>query len=273
MFNSRSRSLYPLAPMLGVIALVACDNQSEEPLPTPPDLGTLPQTYEAPTGTLATTEEVACVGQAARKRYDEDRLPIVRQVVAEALGSLRDRLAASGLATEPTPPDEDKARVSGTVYIQRICRGWDRAATTPNQQQDGSIELRALVNENGLQPVVWGGATNCRGRVDIGESSSVNLFLSASMVFYLYRGLRMGGDTSFLVKLTGEVGTEENRHSVDWDFRASTASIDLRLPTPSGDVIASVTEDGRVALQTRDGVKIYDPATMTCVAQSTTGTP
>jgi hypothetical protein len=131
-----------------------------------------------------------------------------------------------------------------------------------------------VVNENGLQPVVWGEATNCMARVDVGNLTSVNLFLNLSSIeLYLYRGLRMGGDTTFLFKLTGEVGTDQQRQPVDVDFRASTDSLDVRLPVADGSVIASVNDNGQVELQTRNGPVVYDPTTMTCVSQSTTGMP
>ena len=88
--------------------------------------------------------------------------------------------------------------------------------------------------------MVWGQANNCLGRVDVGDVAGANTFLNATLEMYLYRGLRAGGETSFLLKLQGEVGGEQNRRTVDWDFRVSTASIDLRLPARAGDVIASV---------------------------------
>jgi hypothetical protein len=258
---------------LALLVLAGCGDEEQMTLPTPPDLTGLEQEYAAPTGTVA-PDEVACLAQQAQKRLDDDELPFVRQLMTDALDALRRRIDASGLPTDPAEPiDSSDARLRGVVTVERICRGWDSSVTTPDPATNGTIVLNALYAD-GLKPVIWGQATGCRGPVAIGPAPFANIYLDATLEFYLYRGLRAGGDTSFLLKLNGEVGTDQSRHAVDWDFRWSTASLDVRVPSRDGEVIAAVDEQGRVELHGRDGmVSVYDPATMTCTTQSVTGSP
>ena len=148
------------------------------------------------------------------------------------------------------------------VQVQRICRGWDPQATTPDADRNGRIDLNALV-KGSMVPVVWGEAIACQGRVGPGGRATVELYLNASLQIYLYRGLVGGGPPTFLLALHGEYGADGERWPVDWDFRVSASSIDLRIAREDGDLVASVG-GGVVELHTRDGAYVFDPATSSC---------
>ncbi len=243
----------------GATALVAlgCVDRPEIEMPVPPDLAPLVEAYAQPDGTVA-PQDVACLARSALDRVEDQRLRQVGEVLLDALQALQQRLQASGMPTETGPVDEDEPRLRGVLHLQRICRGWDPAATIPDPRQNGEIDLSALV-EGTLRPVVWGQASACRARVEL-AGVGVNLFLDASLQLYLYRGLAAGGESAFLFRVQGQVGTEQERWPVDWDFRVSTSSIDLRLTGATGDVIAAIGGD-RVELRTRDGIYVSDPAT------------
>lgn len=248
--------------LVWLLALVALACDDDEELVVPPDITALVQAYETPTGAVE-GEDVPCLGQAAITRIQSQQLGPLRDVLAGALETLRVRLEASDFPVDTSPPsDQDTPRLRGVVRVESICRGWDPQSTTPDQQRNGVIVLNALI-EGGLRPVIWGQATNCQARAQVGNTQ-VNVFLNTSLVLFLYRGLRSGGETTFLVKMQGEVGNETSRQPVDVDFRASTGSLDLRLPSRAGDIIASVGNDGQVVVRTRDGNFDFDPATTTC---------
>jgi hypothetical protein len=261
----RRRSQLPAAGIALTLlaALPGCEDGSEDDLPSPPDLSGLVRAYEEPTGSVE-AEDIPCLGQEALRRLGEGRLGQVRDAVVDALAALRQRLEDGGLPTETDEPaDEDEPRLRGVLRIQRICRGWDPQLTTPDPDASGQIDLHALVEDRALQPVIWGEARSCLARVEVPRLPAVNLFLDATLELFLYRGLRAGGETSFLLRLQGEVGGEQDRRTVDWDFRVSTASIDLRLPARDGDVVASVA-GGLVELRTAAGSFSFDPAVTTC---------
>lgn len=251
------------------VALTACDDEDVlEDVPPLPDLSALASSYANPAGTLAGAD-INCLAAEARRRYEEYRLPQVRELLADALQSLRSSLEASGLATDQEPSlDDDEARVEGVVTVFRTCRGWDPAMTTPDEARNGRFELNALIDTTGLRRVVWGNATNCLGRVDV-AGRSVNVFMNAGLEIRLYRGLRVGGDSLFLVKLNGELGTENRRENVDWDFLASTAALEIRLQTATGDVIGAVSDTG-VVLRGQDGTVAVGPDAV-CGAESVSG--
>jgi hypothetical protein len=251
-------------------AFVGCgDDDVLEDVPPLPDLSAIAATYQNPTGTLAGAD-IDCLGAEARRRYEEDRLPVVRALLTDALQRLRDWLVAGGYATGPeVNTDEDDPRVEGVVKVTRICRGWDPAMTAPDEARNGRIDLNALIDSTGLRRVVWGNASNCMGRGDL-AGRQVNLFMNTSTLeIQLYRGLQVGGDSIFLVKLVGELGTENRRENVDWDFLATTATVEIRLPTATGDVIASVS-DTAVVLRGQDGTVTVGPNAV-CGAQSMSG--
>jgi hypothetical protein len=251
----------PQLAFAALLAFAGCDDNEME-LPTPPDLSALVAAYENPTGTVA-PQDVSCIGQAALDRVLDDRLEPLRDLVADALSTLRQRMQASGLPTDTAEPiDEDEPRLRGVVHVERICRGWDPQATAPDPDRNGRIDLNALVHGS-MVPVVWGQATACQGRVGQGGPATLELYLNASLEIFLYRGLVGGGPPTFLLALHGEYGIDGERWPVNWDFRMSASSIDLRIARDDGDLVASVG-GGRVELQTRDGAYVFDPATSSC---------
>jgi hypothetical protein len=232
-------------------------------LPDPPDLAALVEAYDNPTGT-AEPENAACLARQALDRVQTDRLEPLRDLLVDGLKGLQQRLQDHGMPTATTPTtDESEPDLRGLMLLQRICRGWDPAATTPDAQTNGSIDLNALVEGRALRPVVWGQATACRGRIGSGRIAQVNLYLDASLQLFLYRGLTSGGETTFLLKVQGAYGTEAQRRPVDLDFRVSASATDLRLARTDGYLVASVG-DGQIELRTRDRSYVFDPSTAAC---------
>jgi hypothetical protein len=246
------------------LTLVACEDDDEVApgVTEAPDMTAVVMSYESPSGTLAGAD-LGCLAQEAVQRLGDESAQALKELIGDALRSLRQWLENSGLATGTlTAPDEDEPRVRGRAQVFHTCRGWDPAATTPDEATNGRIHLNALFDTYGLYRVVWGEASNCQGRVDL-LRRSVNVFLNADLAIFLYRGLRSGGDTNFAVKITGQGGTETDRRPIDWDFRASSTSLETRLATAGGEIVASVKE-GLIELRGRDGVMIVDPTRFTC---------
>jgi hypothetical protein len=246
--------------------LVACSDSDEIDAAQPPDLSMLAAAYDNPTGTIQPSE-LACRAQDAFQQLTQERLPEVRAAISDALVSLREWLQSSGLPLDGTTIDDKAARVRAVVNVHRICRGWDANVTTPNASKDGRIELSAYVDTQGLHRTLWGQAINCQGRVSP-AMLEVPVFLNGTLAIYLQQGLRSGGETTFTVQLSGEVGGPDNRHPVNWDFSASTEGLEIRLPTADGHVIASI-QNGIGQLRTAAGEFAFDEATAAaCDAQT-----
>jgi hypothetical protein len=264
------RKLLVAAAALG---LGACD-EDEITLPAPPDVSGTRAVYDNPTGTLA-PDRLPCAAAAAVAAIDDSQLDGLGQLLDEGLADLRRRLADSGLPTDDREQrDDEERRLRGSIVLTHICRGWDPTATLPDQGKNGALTLTAVVDDGKLQSVVWGTASSCLAREQVLDqtalATTINLFFDGQLIVGLDRGLPDADDddgdgqstTGFLVIVSGTVGTEQRRASVDADFRVRFPVLEVRVPGDGGDVIAVVdpTAPQLVSVRTRDGTQSAAPA-------------
>ncbi len=72
----------------------------------------------------------------------------------------------------------------GTAHIERICSGHGVPAPPVNKEANGYLDLTVGYTQEGLDPVVFGGATNCHEQVGAAELSiegAINLYIGESL--------------------------------------------------------------------------------------------
>jgi hypothetical protein len=265
-----------MAVALSALA-AACDDDVE--LPAAPEVDGIEAAYQAPTGSLA-PEQLACAAADAVEQYQGQHLAQLRLAMTDALADLRQRLIDVGLPVgDEDEQGDEEARRRGWLRLQRTCRGWDPAATAVDPTANGTITLTAVVDDSKLARVLWGVASGCRERVQVGNAAA-ELFFDGTLVVVLDRGLPESADqTRFIFQLQGQAGVGQARGMADVDFRAtfpagreanpaaqqSSLLIELRLPRPDGDVIAGIGSDG-VTLRARNGTFTATPED--CVAST-----
>ena len=95
---------------------------------------------------------------------------------------------------EPSEDDEgghtllgEKLDVAAIARVHHVCRGWE-GKVPPNPGLNGTLDLTATLDSEGMIPTVWGAATHCRDkrqgieleldgdiRIRLGTQSRVNL--------------------------------------------------------------------------------------------------
>jgi hypothetical protein len=170
-FNLRSLGLRALTPITGSALLVLTSGCSEEvELPTPPDMSALVQAYRSPNGKI-NSQTAASFGKAMADNVTSGQETSPVEVVGEMVHDMQDvgggaaPPAAEG--TAPTGSGEQSVRgsridLSAIVRLDHTCRGWGDTAS--NDPANGSLEITATLDQNGLVPVIWGNASGCRIR-------------------------------------------------------------------------------------------------------------
>jgi hypothetical protein len=220
--------------------------------------------YENPTGTVPPSA-IDQITELESKLATIESTRIA-DVVRRLLDSVRQRLVANGLATDPAarPNKPQRPVIIGSVTVTRTCRGWDDTSTTPDPA-NGSIELTAEYQSSILQAVVWGTATSCHERIDVTNNVTVHPFFDGSVAVYLEGPIQTDPtQSSFLVGWNGTIGTEmTGQASASFDFRVVPPNVEVRLSVPDGHIIGSVGANG-VQLRGTNGTFGCSLQTFTC---------
>jgi hypothetical protein len=227
----------------GVAALAAlgCQPQAEllELPPVPSELQEVAAQYVTPTGAVpanaqAQVDEVALEIDLLR----ETGLP---EFITDRLVELRARLEASGVSTGPDDhPSIDRTTTDATARLDRTCRGWDPASTTPDTA-NGTVQLFAKIESNTLSRLLWGTASACRERAHVADRVAVNPYVDGSIAIYLEGPLPTDlRDAHFIVAFDGTLGTERlGQTPVTFDFRVTALQLEVRVPVPDGVIIGA----------------------------------
>ena len=211
-----------LAPAAGaaLLATTAC-GPDEVVIPQPPaPLAQLVAVYDQPTGTVP-VDDVSMAMADAQRRIEALELGRLPDLVVEFTRRLRTRLQDADLATDPEEaPDDDVPDIDGYVNVNRVCRGWDRLATTPDPATNGQVQGTATVRDGHLEEELWGTASSCRDRVPADSALQVNVFVDGKLGILLEAEVPDSlASAQLLVAFEGTVGSE----------RAATAAV-VRLP-------------------------------------------
>jgi hypothetical protein len=234
-------------------------------LPEPPvEVQGIVEDYESPSGTVQRTFERELIAEVLRRQELVDGSGIA-EVVSEVLTRLRDRFEASDLPTSTEQRLDDLPNFDGFVRVDRVCRGWDPAQTSPAADQNGTVSMTATFEQGRLQPVVWGPARQCRGRVELRDGTrEVSGYVDGELWVYLNEGLpRDVTEADFILGFDGTLGGQRLQANVSFDLRFVFPQIELRVPVPDGHVIASAGLDG-IRIRAANGVFVCTIAPADC---------
>jgi hypothetical protein len=225
---------------LGLTAL-GCQPEADllELPPVPSDLQEVAAQYDAPTGTVPADAQ-AQIDEVARE-IDLLRETAFVDYITQRLVGVRERLEESGISTGPDDhPYIDRTTLNATARLDRTCRGWDDASTTPDPA-NGAVQLFAKVESNNLTRLLWGTASACRDIVPVTDSVAVHPYFDGSVAIYLEGPLPTSlGDAHFIVALDGTLGTERlGNTAVSFDFRFDSPQLEVRVPVSDGVIIGS----------------------------------
>lgn len=231
------RGVFVAASMLAGAA--ACGPEPIELQQVPSEIQDVAAVYTTPTGTVpaSAAEQVT----ALQQRLETIGSTHLGGLVTDALVRLRTRLEDGGVPIDPTTPrKKHRAVIVGSVTIDRICRGWDDASTTPDAS-NGSLELVAQVEGSMLQRIIWGTATTCKGRVDVTNDVIIHPYVDGTIAVYLEGPLPDdANDAQFIMGWNGTLGTETtDLKSGSFDFRVINQQVEVRIPVADGDIIGS----------------------------------
>jgi len=233
---------------------VASAGCGELELPTPPDMAALVQAYQAPDGNL-TTETAADVGI----RMAEVVVETQATSPAELMGEMVTDLQATSEA-EPDPdadPSDNESEdeggstlfgerldVAGIVRLHHVCRGWD-GDVPPNEALNGSLDLTATLDSEGLIPTIWGKMNTCLHeprRVELELDGDIRMRLG-STESRINLGELNGLD--ILVEFEGRAATRDDGVRSEFDLHTNfrltpTHQIQMLIALDDGSVVVGV---------------------------------
>lgn len=233
--------LKPVAAIAAVAAALGCQPQSDllEVPSVPSDLQEVGAQYVTPTGTVPADAQ-AQIDQVAQE-IDLLLETGLAAYVAERLVALRGRLEESGVSTDPgAPPAIDRSTIDATARLDRTCRGWDDASTTPDPA-NGAVQLFAKVESNTLARLVWGSASACRDSVPVTDRAALHPYFDGTIAVYLEGPLPTSvRDARFIVAFDGTLGTERiEPRALSFDFRFDFPQLEVRVPVSDGVIIGA----------------------------------
>lgn len=243
--------------------------------PTPPDMTLLAAAYEAPDGVLdentaAEAVETAhgIVDTVSALGIDETLLDTVLEAVEAKQTGETDSTGAIGTQRQALTEGE------GYLAVTRICNGWG-SEPAPDAAH-GAIRLTVGFTEAGVDPVVWGEIEQCqylagdsqvllRG-LDGAGAGAVKVYFGGPVPFDGVAQAR----ALFDLDLVGVIDGAEV--SADFDFRVDGERVllEVRIPTSSGDLIATIDGDAFTGVRAANGTFGCDEQARTCSAGAET---
>jgi hypothetical protein len=265
------------AALVAVLAVAGC--QPDVTPPTPPkqaETAALVAVYQMPTATLdpAAMDQVLSDAQARLPDLHLDFLP---DLVANLLVAIQSRVEQGGLPDNPaTRVDENRAQVTGSVEVHRICPGWNDPAGPPDEAQNGALDMTVVVDTGRLNPELWGTATACKVRVPPAGTASalsvvtppvVNATLDGTLIVYDLGALPHSvGEAQFLLTFDGMITIDGQTKSLSFDFQVQNGSVEFRLPVDGGDAIVSVGANATLGIRGANASYSCDLAAQSCAA-------
>jgi hypothetical protein len=248
-------------------APAGCSTPDVKLPPAPAEVQSIAAEYDTPTGTVP----VSAMQQIEdlQQTLDTINSTHIGEIVSNSLVSLRARLVANGLATDPlTTPKRHHPVIIGFVTADRTCRGWDDTSTTPNAA-DGTFVLTATYQHSMLQRAIFGPAMACHDRITVTDNTMVHVFFDGSIGLFLEGPLATDPtQTKFLMTFSGTIGTENAQGAADFDFRVIPPQVEVRVPVADGNVIGSFGLN-EVTLRGKNGTYGCSLVTFTCALPQT----
>jgi hypothetical protein len=257
------------AALVGAAVIAGC-GPDPVVLPTPPmkaEMAALVAAYDSPTGTFDTTRAEDTL-MRAQARLDELQLDWVPELMSEVLARVDSRLDQNGLSGDPatlTDTDPDRPIIDAYATVHRVCKGWVDTAGQPDEANNGSIEITAVVDDGFLSRDAWGTATNCHARMLPAGRAAFDGYLDGTVILHLEGALTQDvSQARFLFYLTGSMGVANRMASGSFDFRFTEGKIEYRLQQPSGGDIVIIVGVTTLGVRDRTGMYSCDLVTRTC---------
>lgn len=253
------------------LVTASCGEEPREQ-PTPPNMSALVATYQNPSADLTpavmdqvTSDTIAGIDQLGTSV--EFATVLIDTIVAGFEGPAEEE---EGFLKAGLQRREQALALSadGFVEITRICNGWE-GATTPNTA-DGQIQLTAVANEGGLNPVVWGTMRDCKYRL-----SDVNTRFDSAVSIYV--GAAVGTDGSglgqspILIALDGDIALGEDiqlNGAYDLQVDIETGAVETRLGLDDGSTLILSIVDDTLQYRAANGLWTCDFEGRTCTEQN-----
>jgi hypothetical protein len=234
--------------------------------PEAPDMAPLVQSYEFPSASFESSD----AGELRSALTVFDAL-MERTEIASRVFEVLENIVGETDVGDETEQAEDEGvdltiEADGFLRITRICNGWV-VPPVADADANGELELTATFTELGLDPVTWGNATRCRylaGETQLELRQSPGSEYAVSVYWGAGVDLEALAERPLLVamNLLGEIDDEQL--DLRFDFRTVTGNeIEYRIETDEGSLVASVAEDGTLAVRARNGI-FACPAEMPC---------
>jgi hypothetical protein len=248
-------------------ALGGCSTSPVVVPPAPAEVQTIAAEYDMPTGTVPVSamQQIQDLQQTLNTINSTE----IASIMSNFLVSLRARIVANGLATNPlTTPKRHHPVITAVITADSICRGWDDTSTTPNAA-DGSFALTATYQSSMLQRTIFGTATSCHDRITATDNTMVHVFFDGSIGLFLEGPLMTDPNQSqFLMTFNGTIGTEGAQAQATFDFRVIPPLIEVRIAVSDGSVIGSLGAN-EVTLRGANGTFTCSLVTFTCALPQT----
>jgi hypothetical protein len=241
------------------VAFGACDDEPDYEKPTPPNLDELLAAYDEPTADFDPAD-MQSIADTAQALWDElQQTALIDQVVDVVQEVAEQQQEVEGqTSTTLMPPRHLMAvKATGTLRGTRICNGWG-PEPEPDLEANGFLRLTVNLNEQGLDPVVWGTAERCHYKVSdslvllenpSGSDSAIAAHLGSNATV---EGL---GDSPILFRFGLRITVDDESHELEQDLRydISQELLELRVSVADGFVIAGVSAGALGQIRARNG--------------------
>ncbi|MBI4701326.1 MAG: hypothetical protein HY744_09235 [Deltaproteobacteria bacterium] len=257
----RSLLLVPCAA-----AAAACQQPVEKP--TPPDMSALVAAYANPSGTFDQAAVQEMVDTVTKTLNSFAELGIDGRL-GELLGTLGDSVSGPESQPQGEVKSEDGALViEGEAYLEitRICSGWG-----PEPKPDpanGTLTLNVNLTDIRLDPVLWAGAAGCRyrqedvtvlldrgSRRDVGD---VRAYVGEQATLDNLGKQPIIVEVDVTATLQADAGGAAATVAFDVRLVPDPQTIEVRVPTSRGDLIAGSSSQGIVQVRASNGTFACD---------------
>jgi hypothetical protein len=242
----RTVAYKPLVLGLLVAALAACQQTPEDNPPTPPDLAQVLQRFSQPTAPLNAQTALAAMQEAQETgKLIEDSgitIPIVAAITSlfgsddqtQRLGSLPRSIGDLEVQGRAVTVGGSQFSGGGYMEVTRICG--DATISVPDPSK-GSVELTAIFDEAGFNPVLWGELLDCQYL-----AGQVPVLANAAFAILLGDGSPLGdldpAGRMLTISVDGDLVTGGLSHLGNWAFRLlPDGGYELNLDLPEGNLV------------------------------------
>jgi hypothetical protein len=232
--------------------------------PAAPDMAPIVASYDKPAGTLD--------AETLRRAIPLAQTRSVLVTATDIYTALQDGLNAGAETYRQEHGAQSGFESAGWLRVTRICNGLsDTPAPDP---ANGQLVLTMGFTEQGLDPVIWGGATACQYRIGgknivLADASSAQFGLRVWIGTSLTFAQLASAPAILALDLVATVDGAVSDARFDFRIGDATTPVELRFDGTGGDVIAGVhAATSNLAFRAVNGNFECDLPTQTCVSQT-----